>query len=149
MTFVTQHKSYYCNFVENWFFLKKTLAILLSFVLLLPILVKLDILIDFKLNQDFIAKVLCINKEVPETTCNGKCYLSKQIKKVDNQQGQQAPNNKNEKPEILYYFVDSFYNKLQKPVDYSIVNNNFFLTEIHASNVVSNIFHPPKISVIL
>ena len=41
---------------------------------------KLSIYVNFKLNQDFIAEVLCINKDKPVSNCNGNCYLSKQLK---------------------------------------------------------------------
>ena len=37
--------------------------------------------IGFKLNQTYIAEVLCINKDKPEMGCNGKCHLNKQLKK--------------------------------------------------------------------
>lgn len=36
--------------------------------------------IDYFINYDYIAEVLCINKEKPQSTCNGKCYLKQQIK---------------------------------------------------------------------
>ncbi|NQY68554.1 MAG: hypothetical protein HRT72_12645 [Flavobacteriales bacterium] len=38
--------------------------------------------IDYVLRYDHISKVLCINKDIPESTCNGKCFLSQQIKKA-------------------------------------------------------------------
>lgn len=31
------------------------------------------------LNLDYIAEVLCIKKEMPEDSCNGKCYLMQQL----------------------------------------------------------------------
>jgi hypothetical protein len=44
--------------------------------------------VDYIVNFDYIAKVLCIKKEVPESSCNGKCYLMQQVEE-----------NKNESPE--------------------------------------------------
>lgn len=38
--------------------------------------------IDYNINYDYIAKVLCINKDVPESNCNGKCQLTKELKKT-------------------------------------------------------------------
>lgn len=124
--------------------MKKALIILLSFILQLPALIKLDIVIDFKLHQDFIAKVLCINKDVPETTCKGKCYLSQQIKEIEDHQSQNAPNNKTEKLEISFYIVENYRFKFSNPLDYSKLSNNFFFEQIHTSGVISNIFHPPR-----
>ena len=38
----------------------------------------------YVLDYDYIATILCINKEEPELKCNGKCYLKDQLSKVDN-----------------------------------------------------------------
>ncbi|MBK8413099.1 MAG: hypothetical protein IPL22_00470 [Bacteroidetes bacterium] len=40
----------------------------------------------YQLNKSFIAKVLCINKEVPEKNCQGKCHLKKELEKQEDQQ---------------------------------------------------------------
>ncbi|MBK8564320.1 MAG: hypothetical protein IPN76_13525 [Saprospiraceae bacterium] len=52
-----------------------------------------DVLIwsSFKLNQDFIAKTLCINRDKPEKKCNGKCQLTKKIAESKEESPQQAP----------------------------------------------------------
>jgi len=49
--------------------------------MIFPSLTKIGILIDFKINQNFIAKVLCINRDKSIITRNGKCYLTEQLKK--------------------------------------------------------------------
>lgn len=36
-------------------------------------------LLEYGLNYDYIAEVLCINKAKPELHCDGKCYLKKQL----------------------------------------------------------------------
>jgi hypothetical protein len=35
--------------------------------------------VDYFVNFDYIAEVLCLKKEVPESSCNGKCYLMQQM----------------------------------------------------------------------
>ena len=40
--------------------------------------------LDYLLNYDFIAKELCINRDKPIQTCNGKCYLEKEVAKQQN-----------------------------------------------------------------
>jgi len=37
----------------------------------------------FKLNQKYIARTLCENRDKPEMHCNGKCYLAKKIKQAE------------------------------------------------------------------
>lgn len=38
-------------------------------------------ILEYLLNYDYIAAELCENKDKPILTCNGKCYLEKQIVK--------------------------------------------------------------------
>jgi len=38
--------------------------------------------LEYYANYEYISEVLCINKDKPMSTCNGKCYLSKQLKKA-------------------------------------------------------------------
>jgi hypothetical protein len=61
-------------------------------VLVFAVTVK-DVLIwsIFKLNQDFIAKTLCINRDKPEKKCNGKCQLTKKIAESKDDSPSQAP----------------------------------------------------------
>ena len=37
--------------------------------------------VEYAINQDYIAKFLCINQDKPEMQCNGKCHLYKEVKK--------------------------------------------------------------------
>lgn len=51
--------------------------VVIVFYLLRPSLPYLEYII----NKDYIAKHLCIQKDNPENSCNGKCYLHEQLKK--------------------------------------------------------------------
>ena len=42
------------------------------------------LLVDFLVNQDYIASVLCVEKDIPESTCNGMCHLKKTMEKEAN-----------------------------------------------------------------
>lgn len=41
-------------------------------------------IIEYHANYDYIANVLCENRDKPYLECNGKCYLEKQLKKITN-----------------------------------------------------------------
>ena len=45
--------------------------------------------LEFAINQDFIASVLCINREKPEVECGGKCHLTKQLQKAGKEETEQ------------------------------------------------------------
>ncbi len=123
--------------------LKQVISIALVLVFLLPNCSKVWVLIDFKINQDFIAEVLCINKEKTITICNGRCYLAEQLQKQEEHEEQQAP--QQEKVETL--FVEAFFNNtttcwipVKKPSD--LDHYTFFYTANH----LDRIFKPPQFS---
>jgi hypothetical protein len=63
----------------------------LSFLLLTGIMLQTCskglIITEYLVNREYISKVLCINKSIPEKHCDGKCHLKKQLEKDDTQQG--------------------------------------------------------------
>ena len=50
-------------------------------------------------NFEYISEVLCINKDKPILSCNGKCYLNEQLKEVNEteQQSKKVPTNEQER----------------------------------------------------
>ncbi|RNL95085.1 hypothetical protein ED312_00320 [Sinomicrobium pectinilyticum] len=73
------------------------LAFLICFKPLFPVL-------EYAANYDYIANVLCINKERPKIQCYGKCYLmgaiAKEVADGNDEKGTEAPK-KTELP-LLY-----------------------------------------------
>jgi len=79
----------------NKVLLHKLFAYILTIILLAYNIKTVSIIVDFKINQDAIAKTLCVQKE-DQKGCFGKCQLVKALKK-DIQTQDEAPlqNNKN------------------------------------------------------
>lgn len=103
-----------------------------------------SVYLDFEIRKDYIAKVLCINKEKPITQCGGKCFLKKRLKNTQksDQQGNVAPRLTN----INFYspskaFKVEFEKLLPTQREYVIPNaagySQLFYTDI---------FHPPCLS---
>ena len=63
-------------------------GILLAFIIFFSSMSRGVVVADYLLNKDYIAKVLCVNRDKPEMKCNGKCHLAKQLKKQDAAEGQ-------------------------------------------------------------
>ncbi|RNA60736.1 hypothetical protein D1631_01700 [Chryseobacterium nematophagum] len=40
-------------------------------------------MVEYGVNYKYIKEVLCVNKERPELHCNGKCYLKKELAKIN------------------------------------------------------------------
>lgn len=99
------------------------------------------IYIDFKINQDYIARVLCINRDKPELNCNGNCVLMQKLKTAqETEQSQENQTNKKQSFEtfcesLLCFDTRTFPDKPQAFKNYP---------QLFISNYSVDIFHPPK-----
>lgn len=97
----------------------------------------------FFANRDYIARVLCINKDVPASNCNGACYLKKQLHKDREKQEKQNPDLKL-KEVILFY-------EAPRPLAVAIMifdpvaeKTKFAVYRDHVSQAyMPSVFHPP------
>jgi hypothetical protein len=98
-------------------------------------------LINYAVNYDYIVKNLCENRNIPQSTCKGKCYVEKELAKTE----KQSNNNQNVKIGGLDVFLSneilSFTDKNQ--FDIPIKNPNSDYINLHTSEYFSRIFHPP------
>ncbi|MFH1319424.1 MAG: hypothetical protein ABII90_02065 [Bacteroidota bacterium] len=62
--------------------MKNLFAIFLLLIYFIAFLKPIYPFIEYAVNKDYIAKVLCINKDKPQMSCEGKCHLQKQLKKA-------------------------------------------------------------------
>jgi len=105
--------------------------------------------IYFKIEQKQIAQEKCENKLKPMLHCNGKCYLAKQLKRIEQKENQHS-----QKTNPYCQKIDPWLNTAVKPIQaiYSAFEEgsspeNFHYTySIHESDPWS-IFHPPCLSV--
>ncbi|HEY3388400.1 MAG TPA: hypothetical protein VGK38_02435 [Prolixibacteraceae bacterium] len=104
--------------------------------------------IEYAVNKDYIAKHLCVNRSVPHSCCQGKCYLEKQLKKSNDNNNDPKENNTNKKfqnedvKEFLSPHV-SFPKVFETSITYLINPETTFTTRS-----VSAIFVPPKLKFI-
>jgi len=90
-------------------------------------------------NKDFIAKNYCENKAKPQLKCNGKCHLSKQLKKQDQTEQKQVPNLKDAGEWVLFFETVPVVNPIVK-------SSSILQTAYHFSvndYTTTPIFHPP------
>lgn len=120
----------------------------ISFILLLTwqLFFSAGFTIYWKINQTFIAKTLCENRDKPQMHCNGKCYLYKQLKKAE-----EAENAKNSLPTSIPKFksIDNFVfqNYDWKPY-FTLVTAIQNTNANYSSNLLighqNSLFRPPK-----
>lgn len=112
--------------------------------MMLPSLTKIGIVVDFKINQDFIAEVLCINKDKPTLNCNGKCHLSKQLREADEQEEKQAPPSKKEQVELLYYQANILLEVLTCAGAYIESPKMPYQCSFYRHSFITDVFRPPQ-----
>ena len=101
------------------------------------------LILSYDINENFIAKELCVNKNDPAKHCNGVCFLNKQLG------NEEKPNAVNptlkEQFEIqLFFFAKKEITSATSTAktEYSIASINFTQQEVEHA-----VFHPPGISV--
>lgn len=103
-------------------------------------------ILEYYANYDYVATVLCENRDKPAMACNGKCYLQKQIAKVTQPVSQENHQHKSNVPQIdmSKYPVVPLFDKNKASLNRSIFINRIWLTPegntIHKTN---SVFRPP------
>lgn len=123
--------------------LKKVLAILFLFSYIVAMLRPIAPIIEYAINQDYIAEFLCINKDKPELKCNGKCHLKKEIKKAQEETHKSLSINIEDYPISPVYNFNSSLNKTFTSSTYKSVFYSY--TKKYIYLYISDIFHPPQV----
>lgn len=123
--------------------MKKVFTALWVLLLLLGTFKEAAIYISFKLNQNYIAQNLCVEKDIENSTCNGCCQLKEKINETRTQEHKQIPEKLQEQNQPLLFLS----NKL-KPCFSSFITKDLSKKPAHIHNYsflfFNDIFHPPK-----
>ena len=128
--------------------MKQITTFILALLIFLQPFSKIWIVVSFKINQESIAKTLCVKKEVKNNTCQGKCHLKKQLDKADEDEQKQTPTNAKEKVEVLYCHNQIPFDFLKQTVFYEIRSLGKYKSNFYASSFITDIFRPPKLILI-
>jgi len=126
-------------------FTNKIVALILSIILLTHNINNAIIIGDFIINQDIIAKTLCIQKE-EQKGCNGKCQLRKELSQNNNSDS----NSESQIPETKRMALDFYYitisNNVKSQWLWSLNAKHKIITN---SNIIESIYYdvdtPPPI----
>ncbi|MFK5958240.1 MAG: hypothetical protein QM495_05125 [Lutibacter sp.] len=101
-------------------------------------------IIEYYANYDYIASVLCENRDKPYLECNGKCYLEKQLNKVnktDHDHKSTIPKINFEKYPVSPIGVYTY--KLKKIND--IFLKHLFFENSNSQEVYNSLLKPPQL----
>lgn len=122
--------------------MKRFISYILIFIFCFQFFEASFIYVHFKLNQEYIAKVLCINKDLPEMKCNGCCQLKKELSQHENRKKKTETAVVNEKIILL---INTFHTshivvfpKVERLLYHACLNHPI-------ENTPKPVFHPPKV----
>ncbi len=122
-------------------FMLKTLTItLLCLILLLQPVNNLLIVFSYVVNKEFIATVLCIDRDVPESDCEGSCQVTEQFKEQEKKETGREGTLSN-KSDISLYLPSAIENPYPPTEKFKF---QFTLTMYIPEPPPYSIFHPPK-----
>lgn len=125
---------------------KRTAPLFLAAIMLLKTFSLISTVLLFKINRQFYAEVLCINKNRPELACKGKCILMQKL------QNQLQTEQKKESDHFLFIVERALESIVFIP--FTPINNRNTLKTIRTNistaiflgydlTLAKNIFHPP------
>lgn len=129
-----------------WIYLlpvKNIISITLILLMSMQSFYKLGVITYFQLNREFIAEVLCINKEEPITTCYGQCFLNRNLELADDESQSSAPKGK-EKIEFPTFVVSETFYAFHQLSQNGQRNTNYLLSTSSAH--LDTPFHPPTVT---
>jgi hypothetical protein len=104
--------------------------------------VKVGIMGYYLANKDYIAKVLCINRDKPAMKCEGKCHLRGQLEQQEEQQQKNPASIKDMSETVIFINAPlTVSNRLLLP---SSASDNTPYTFSVAAGYITAVFHPPS-----
>ena len=96
-------------------------------------------LLDYRINKNFIAAKLCINRYRPNSCCKGKCYLNKQLQK------EETGNPRNSAPGSAKNSILLYVESPGNTAAVAIADKKYAGSRLYreCQPFVHSIFHPP------
>ncbi len=118
----------------------KPISVVLLLSMLLANFSGLWVFLGFEVNQRYIVRELCENRNKPELHCNGKCYLMKKLKQAqEKEQKQERQSQKSQVQDAITGHVIIFRRYAFAEIDLHVP----FSTGMPRS-IKNSIFHPPQ-----
>ncbi len=124
--------------------MKRITAIGLIFLMSLPGIYNLGVITYFQMNRQYIAQVLCINREKPMSVCNGQCFLQQNLDIDDPDTDDQSTAPGKERLEFSVFVVTESAHLFNGISEFGCGNCAYL--SVSSSPHLIPPFHPPSIS---
>ena len=125
--------------------MKNVLVHLLLFATLLPTVSPWGTIAYYHANKDYIARVLCENRDKPDLHCDGKCYLAKKLKAQQDRQDKETTERVQNTPTLQLFCLDYPEFIFSSPADSNLESPAFAYLIAPYSAPLSPVFQPPII----
>lgn len=121
--------------------MKKAISISLILLLSAQSLYRLGLISYFDLNREYIARVLCANRDEPIPVCYGNCFLQRNLSLADQHNtDQKKPAETKVKVEVPVFLVGQVFALELVTV---AQKGNTFLVNFYSPPSGPGLFHPP------
>lgn len=98
----------------------------------------------YNANREYIARVLCENRDRPQLHCDGKCYLAKKLKAQQDKQDKETTEHVHSMPMVQLFCNDRFSFDFPRPVSIELTGLlPDYLLKRYATTQVA-LFQPPR-----
>jgi hypothetical protein len=122
--------------------LKAPITIALILLIAAQTFSKCFVILDFKINENYIAKTLCINRDNPMSCCHGKCFLCKRLAKDETQQQAPVKGNQKEQTPPLFWLADRGRSDHPRPVSIASQYGRYIVGK--SQEFSRSFFQPPQ-----
>lgn len=122
--------------MKKWFTIGLVLALQFQYAS------QLIVLVSFVVNQQVIAKIWCEKKAIEDNTCNGKCYLKKQLKKAEANNTSES----NKLPQYKFKFDFEYALLCKQGISFNLLNVKYLPFELHfktGKGFIDSMIKPP------
>ncbi|SUJ27504.1 Uncharacterised protein [Sphingobacterium spiritivorum] len=124
----------------------KLVSVILALVVLVQPFSRMAVFISFKINQDYISRVLCENRDKPELSCHGQCVLMKKIKKLEEKEHNQDMQIIKQLNELIYTQITFDWSPVPLIIQSTDTRQYITDTPHMYSAYALSLFKPPRIS---
>ena len=123
--------------------MRSLLAYLLIFAVLLPSISPWGTIAYYHLNKDYIARVLCENRDKPQLHCDGQCYLAKQLKVRQDKQEKETTERVQNIPSLQLFCERGTTYRFAPSITEQFAQGHFAYMARPYAQVLRGLFRPP------
>jgi hypothetical protein len=125
--------------------MKSALSLLLLIATMLPVVSPWGTIAYYHVNKDYIARVLCQNRDKPQLHCDGQCYLAKQLKAQQDKQDKETTERVQNTPVLQLFCQSTLPFQFRRHVVLLLLTTFSFHHLPAYTAPLAGLFHPPQV----